>query len=173
MLPSSPSRRKAVAGAVALLALVAAAITYGRYGFDLVRWGCPSQAELDRIQSVEDVTASFERHDLPLEPIPLPAWLPPREPAYRGAKAFRHEAPRATVYVLVCRQRCAISRFRFGEARRVVEQRWRLGIDSNNNVPIWVSEADRRSGAQMLEAVAAPLEDVQPYIAYGSRCYIG
>ena len=157
----------------ALVALVAAAITYGRYGFDIVRWGCPSQAELDRTQSVEDVTAAFVRHELPLEPIPLPAWLPPTEPAYRGAQAFRHAAQGATVYVLVCRQRCAISRFRFGEARRVVEQRWRLGIDANNNVPIWVTEADRHSGARMLEAIAGPLKDVQPYIAYGSRCYIG
>jgi len=158
--------------AAVLLLFVGVAAAYGRYEWQIVRWGCPSQAELDRLQSVEDVTSAFARHDLPLESIQLPVWLPPAEPAYRGARAFRHAPPGATVYVLVCRQRCAISRFRFGEARKVGEQRWRLGLDSNNNVPIWVTEADRRAGRRMLAAIAPVLREVHPYIEYGSRCYI-
>lgn len=152
--------------------LVTSLVVYGRYGFHIARWGCPTEEELNGIQSVEDVISAFEDSGVPLEAIPLPVWLPPTEAAYRGATAFRHATPRATVYVLVCRQHCAISRFRFGEARRVGEQRWRLGIDSNNNVPIWVTETDRRAGAQMLEAIGPTLRDVQPYVEYGSRCYI-
>lgn len=167
-LPSGPS---IVAGCF-VMAAVAGLVAYGRGSLEIVRWGCPSQAELDRVQSVEDVTEAFAEHGLPLEPIPQPAWLPPREPAYRGALAFRHRARGATVYVLVCRQRCAISRFRFGEARRVGEQRWRLGIGSNNNVPVWVTEDDPRSGARLLDAISDPLRRVHPSIAYGSRCYV-
>jgi hypothetical protein len=166
-----PRRSSLVAG-VLLLALVASIVAYGRNSLNIVRWGCPSQAELDRVQSVEDVTSAFAEHDLALEAIPLPVWLPPSEPAYRGARAFRHVAPGATVYLVVCRQRCAISRFRFGEARRVGEQRWRIGLNSNNNVPIWVTEADPRSGARLLEAMSPALREVQPYIDSDSRCYI-
>lgn len=163
-------RTLVVTGAVLLL--VASAVVYVHYGFQIARWGCPTDEELNRNQSVEEVVTAFEDSGLTLEAIPLPVWVPPTEPAYRGARAFRHATPRATVYVLVCRQRCAISRFRFGEARKVGEQRWRLGIDSNNNVPLWVTETDRRAGAQMLEAITPALRRVQPYVEYGSRCYI-
>jgi hypothetical protein len=155
-----------------LATLLTASVAYQRYGYDAWRWGCPTNEELSRNQSVGDVTGAFEDAGLPLEPIPLPVWLPPREQAYRGAQALRHATPRATVYVLLCRQRCHISRFRFGEARRVGEQRWRLGMDSNNNAPIWITEADRRGGRQMLEAMTPALREVHPYIEYGSRCYI-
>lgn len=134
--------------ACVLLLLVGATVAYGRGSLNVVRWGCPSQAELERIQSIEDVAVAFARHDLELESIPLPVWLPPTEPAYRGAVALRYATPRATAYVLVCPQRCAISRFRFGEARQVGEQRWRIGMGANNNVPIWVTEADRRAGTR-------------------------
>lgn len=137
-----PGRPAFVAGCL-LLVVVASVVAYGRNSLGIAWWGCPTEAELNRMQDVEDVKASFARHDLPLEPIPLPVWLPPTEPAYRGAQAFQHASSGATVYVVVCRQRCAISRFRFGEARRVGEQRWRLGLDSNNNVPIWITEATR------------------------------
>lgn len=166
------ARGKTLAGAGALVVLVAAVAAYGRYGYDVWRWGCPTDADLDRAQSVEGVAAAFAWHGMALEPISLPVWLPPSEPAYRGAQAFRYQASGATAYVLVCRERCAISRFRFGEARRVGEQRWRLGMDSNNNVPIWVTEVNRRAGTRMLEAIAGPQARVQPYIAYGSRCYV-
>ena len=118
------------------------------------------------------MTAAFGQAGLPLERIPPPVWLPPSEAAYRGARAFRHAEPDTSVYVLVCSQRCAISRFRFAEARRVGEQRWRMGLDSNNNVPVWVTETDRRAGARMLEAITPALHEVQPYIDSESRCYV-
>lgn len=156
----------------ALLLLVAGLVAYGRGSLNIVRWGCPSQAELERVQSVEEVAEAFAKHDLPLEPIPLPVWLPPREPAYRGARAFRHRAPGATVYVVVCRQRCAISRFRFAQARRAGEQRWRIGLFANNNVPVWVTEDDARAGARLLEAISEPLREVHPSVDPGSRCYV-
>ena len=164
-------RTLAASGAIVLV--VSFTVVYVRYGFQIARWGCPTDEELNRHQSVEDVRSAFEDSGLPLERIPPPVWLPPSEPAYRGAQAFRHATPRDSVYVLVCRQRCAISRFRFGEARRLGEQRWRLGLDSNNNVPIWVTETDRRAGRQMLENLTPALREVHPYVEYGSRCYIG
>ena len=164
--------RATVVTACALLLLVGATVAYGRGSLAIQWWGCPSQAELQRHQSVEDVAVAFARHDLELESIPLPAWLPPTEPAYRGAVVLRHVAPDATVYVLVCRQRCTISWNRFAEAREVGEQRWRIGMIANNNVPIWVTEANRRAGARVLEATAPARRDIHPYIEYGSRCYV-
>jgi hypothetical protein len=170
--PRRPGRSSVLLACI-LLAIPVAAGAYGRGTLNVVRWGCPSQEELDRNQSVEDVVLAFARTGTPLERIPPPAWLPPREPAYRGAQVFRYRADEATAYVMVCRQRCAISRFRFGEARKVGEQRWRLGMDSNNNVPIWVTETDSAAGSRMLAAIRPALRDVHPYIEYGSRCYIG
>ena len=165
-------RRRDIAAIAAGVLLVSAIVAYGRYGFHIARWGCPTNEELNRDKSVKEVVAAFEYGDVPLERISTPAWLPPTEPAYRGAQAFRYAAPHATVYVLVCRQRCAISRFRFGAAREVGEQRWYMGLDSNNNVPIWVTEARPRAGLRALETTARARREVQPYIEYGSRCYI-
>ncbi len=167
-----PGRSTFVTACVLFL-LVGATVAYGRGSLDVVRWGCPSQAELQRVQSVEDVVVAFARHDLELESIPLPAWLPPTESAYRGAVALRHIAPGATVYLLLCRQRCAISWPRFAEAREVGEQRWRIGMSANNNVPIWVTEANGPAGARVLETTAGARRDIHPYVEYGSRCYIG
>jgi hypothetical protein len=165
--------RSSVLVACVLLAIPFAAVAYGRETLNVVRWGCPSQEELQRNQSVEDVVLAFARTGMPLQRIPPPVWLPPREPAYRGAQVFRYRADGATTYVMVCRQRCAVSRFRFGKARKAGEQRWRLGMSSNNNVPIWVTETGSRGGSRMLEAIRPALREVHPSIEYGSRCYIG
>jgi hypothetical protein len=169
--PRRPGR-PAVVVACVLLALPVAAVAYGRGTLNVVRWGCPSQEELQRMQSVEDVVLAFTRNDLPLERVPLPVWLPPGEPAYRGALAFRYRAAGATTYILVCRQRCAISRFRFAEARRVGGERWYMGLDASNNVPIWVTESARRRGLRMLETTKPARREIHPYVEYGSRCYV-
>lgn len=158
--------------ACALLLLVGATVAYGRGSLAVQWWGCPSQTELQRHQSVEDVALAFARHDLELESIPLPAWLPASEPAYGGARVFRHRTPQATMYVVVCRARCSISRSRFAEARVVGQQRWYMSLESNNNVPILVTEAGRGDGLRMLDATAPARRDIHPYIEYGSRCYI-
>lgn len=161
-----------VAVGVALLLLVTVVVASGRRALELVWLGCPTNEELQRVQSVEEVVAAFAWYGPPLEPIPLPAWLPPREPAYRGARAFRYRRPDATAYVLVCRQRCHVSRSRFAEARRVEEQRWWMGLDSNNNVPIWITDARPGAGERLLRELEEPRARVQPYIRSGSRCYI-
>ena len=164
--------RAAFVTACALLLLVGATVAYDRGSLAIQWWGCPSQAELQRHQSVEEVVIAFARHDLELESIPLPVWLPASEPCYGGARVFRHRTPQATTYVVVCRGRCSISRSRFAEAGVVGQQRWYMSLESNNNVPILVTEAGRGDGLRMLEATAAARRDIHPYIEYGSRCYI-
>ena len=101
--------RAAFVTACALLLLVGATVAYDRGSLAIQWWGCPSQAELQRHQSVEEVVIAFARHDLELESIPLPVWLPASEPCYGGARVFRHRTPQATTYVVVCRGRCTIS----------------------------------------------------------------
>ena len=150
-----------VATACVLLLLVAGVIGSGRNAYELARWGCPTETELHRPQSVEEVVAAFARHDVPLEPIPLPAELP--EPAYRDALAFRHSVPGAAVYVFVCPRRCAVARIQLEPGYR-----HRLGLDSSNNVPVLVAETGKRAGTQLIEALDGPLRRVHPYVEYGT-----
>jgi hypothetical protein len=164
--------RRAVAVVAGLTLLATTAVVYERYGFNIARWGCPTDEELKRTQSVEEVVDAFENHDLALERIPFPVWLPKTEPAYRDARVLRHATLRATAYLIVCRRQCAISRFRFAEAREVGEQRWYMGLIPGNNVPMFVTEAGRGDGRRLLEAIEPARREIHPSIEYGSRCYI-
>lgn len=166
-----PGVRTLVPAGVVLLAL-AGVVGNGRSSLEIVRWGCPSQDELERVQSVDEVVDAFREADLPLERTPMPAAIPPTAPGPRGGTAFRHVTPGATLYVVVCPRRCTSNRFRH-DREDTTGQRWRLGMNSGNNVPVWVTEEDRRAGTRLLEAARRPLREVHPYVEYGSRCYIG
>jgi hypothetical protein len=166
-----PGWRTTAAGC-SLLLVVLAAFVFSVYGYEIVRLGCPTNAELQRVQSVDEVVEAFEDGDLPLERTSMPAAIPPTAPGPRGGTAFRHVASGATLYVVVCPRRCVSNRFRH-DREDTTGQRWRLGMNSGNNVPVWVTETERRAGTRLLAAVERPLREVHPYVEYGSRCYIG
>lgn len=159
-------RTSALVAGIVLLATTA--FVYERYGFDVAMWGCPTRGELNRTQSVEEVADAFEDHNLPLEAIPFPVWLPRDEPANRGARVFRYATLDATAYVIVCRGECSISRPRFAEEREIGEQRWYTAITPGNNIAILVTEAGRGDGSWLLETLSPARGEVQP----SSRCYI-
>jgi hypothetical protein len=160
-----PGRPAAVV-AVLLLVFVSVVVGLGRRSLHAMYWGCPTTEELQREQSVGDVVFAFAESGVPLEPIPLPPANQGR-PKYRGAAVFRHETPGATLFLAVCVDRCPIAKFKPPPG-----QRWRIGMDSGNNVPIWVTESGQRAGDQLLEASEAARRQVHPCIEYGSRCYI-
>jgi len=158
---------KVVAAATAVVTLAAAAIVYAQYAYHISRWGCPSQAELERPLAPEEVRGAFARHDLELTPISWPAELR-RARSYAGATVLRHRQATATVTVIVCRVRCEISRFQVRPG--MPRQRFRGGYNLRNVVN-WVAADDRQSQAQLLPAVHAAIDDLDPSPAYGSRCY--
>jgi hypothetical protein len=136
-------------------------------------WGCPSQAELERPRSEEDVVFTFAEHGVALARTPLPRAVS-REREYREAVAYRYAAPRATLFVLVCRTRCANAprlltrQIRVGRAPQHVRQISALG----NNITVFTTDADRRSGARLQARVQAALDALDVAVPYGSRCYV-
>lgn len=163
--------RVLVGCALLLLALVAAVVGYGRNSMAILWWGCPTQVELQRVRSVEEVTAAFESSGVSLEAVSLAFALPRRGPAYDGAQAFRHAVPGATLYVAVCRQRCAFARHQIAYSRS--PQRFYMGFIPGNNVVAWITHARNPSAAARLhEALGEPLSKVDTGIDSDSRCYI-
>jgi hypothetical protein len=146
--------RSVLALAAGLLVVLSVAV-YGRYGYDVWRWGCPSQAELEAPRSPSEVTRAFADAGLPLARAPWPPELWDAR-AYRGSIAFRHEADGATLHVIVCGTPCRISQqTRPGSPR----ERFRFGIDLGNNVVAWIAGEPRAA----LDAGVDP----------DSRCYVG
>jgi hypothetical protein len=158
-----------VAVLTAVVALAAAAIAYGRYGYHMWRWGCPSQADLGRLLSAQEVQDAFARRDLELTRITRPSELRHAR-SYDGAVVLRHQRRTAAVTVIVCRARCGITRFQIRPG--IPRRRYRGGYNLRNVVD-WVAADDRRSQAQLLPAVRAAMDDLDPSPAYGSRCYVG
>jgi hypothetical protein len=159
---------KIVAG-VASAALVAAAIVYAQYAYRISRWGCPSQAELERPLAPQEARDAFARHDLELTPMSWPAELR-RARSYAGAAVLRYTQGTAAVTVIVCRARCEITRFQIRPG--IPRGRFRGGYNLRNLVD-WVAADDRRSQAQLLPAVHAAIDDLDSSPEYGSRCYVG
>ena len=102
-------------------------------------------------------------------PRPRCARHPRAGPKYRGAVAFRHQGPGATLFVAVCRQRCPIIRFYPPPG-----ERWYSGGNTAVNVPVWVTQSKLGGGRRLFAAAEEPLNEVgPPHVEYGSRCYIG
>jgi hypothetical protein len=157
--------------AVAAVLLVFAAVAvYGVFGANVWRWGCPSQAELERLRTPVEVEAAFRRSGLELVRTAWRRELRGARP-YRGALVFRHSAKGATLYVLVCEVRCGISRgqLRHGTPR----ERFRFGFAMGNNVAGWIAGDDRRAAARLRHALSEPLAELDAGVDPDSRCYIG
>lgn len=160
---------KAVAAATAVVALTAAAIIYGLYGSDIRRWGCPSQEEVARPRSPDEVTDVFAREGLVLERISWPAELR-RARSYLGATVLRHEAPGVTLTLVVCRAHCETpgSQVRSGRPRRQV----RFGF-STANVAGSIWGTNREADAALREPLYRAVDGLGTTVDPDSRCYVG
>jgi hypothetical protein len=138
---------------------------------DARRWGCESQAELERTRPPAKVTATFADAGVELAPAQLPRAVVGTGLPYRGARAYRYDSERATLWVLVCRGRCAapprgLDR-RFAIDGRYLRQFSTLG----NNIAIFASDNDRRSGRELQARVQHIVNHLDVAEEYGSRCY--
>jgi hypothetical protein len=147
--------------------VVAAVVVYGVFGANVLRWGCPSQEELERARTPVQVEEAFARHDLELVRIPWPAELRHAR-SYAGAVVLRHERPNAAVTVIVCRSRCEITRFQLRPGKPRTRYRGAYLLWA---VATWVTAADRRSQALLSPAVRDAVDDLDPNPDLGSRCY--
>ncbi len=160
--------------ALVLAAIVAAVATYGAFGANVWRWGCPSDAERTKLRAPEEVVDAFDNHDLELAQVPLPPVLANGAPVYNGAVLYRHSTTSATAFVLVCKTRCATSQYQLNRSGGGVPvgQRWHIGIIGGNNVVMWITAADRRSGAELSRQTTPGYGDIRGAIDPDSRCYI-
>jgi hypothetical protein len=171
-MPRRPTweRIAAVVGAAVALVLIAAAVAVA---FDARRWGCKSQAELERTRPPAEVAAAFADAGVQLTPAQLPHAVVGNGVRYRGAAAYRYDSERATLWVLVCRRRCGGAPP--GLDRRLpVDGRYLRQFSSlGNNIAIFTTDNDRRSGRELQARVQHIVNDLDVAEEYGSRCYIG
>lgn len=162
-------RMAAVVGAAIALVLTAAAVAVA---FDARRWGCKSQAELERTRPPAEVAGAFADADVPLTPTRLPRAVVGTGAPSRGATAYRYDSERATLWVLVCRARCAGAPA--GLDRRLpVEGRYLRQFSAlGNNIAIFTTDNDRRSGRELQARVQHIVDDLDVVEEYGSRSYI-
>lgn len=161
-------------GVLVLLALVAAVAAYGAFGANIWRWGCPSDAERTKLRSPEEVVDAFDDHGVELTRIPLPRVLANGAPVYREAVLYRRSTASATAFVLVCTARCAISRYQLKRPGGGLPagQRWHIGVIGGNNVVLWITADERRSGAELSKQTAPAVGDISGHVDPDSRCYI-
>jgi predicted component of type VI protein secretion system len=154
-----------------VLALFGAAATF----VVPARWGCPSQAELERARASQEVVGAFADRGVELVRAQLPRAVP-RDRAYRHAVAYRHLTARAALFVLVCEARCTNApRLReldipvVGQARQHVRLLSTLG----NNIAIFVTDNNGYSGRQLLASVGPIVNGLDAHVDSDSRCSIG
>lgn len=165
---------RVVAGALVLSAFVAAVAAYGAFGANIWRWGCPSDAERAKLRSPEEVVDAFDDHGVELTRVPLPRVLANGAPVYREAVLYRHSTASATAFVLVCKTRCAISHHQLNRPGGGVPagQRWYIGVIGGNNVVLWITADDRRSGAEISNQTTPAVGDISGHVDPDSSCYI-
>jgi hypothetical protein len=162
-------RIAAVVGAAVALVLTAAAVAVA---FDARRWGCKSQAELERTRPRGDVDAAFADAGVPLTPTRLPRAVVGTARLYRGATAYRYDSERATLWVLVCPRRCAGAPPGL-DRRPLVDGRYLRQFSTlGNNIAIFTTDSDRRSGVQLQARVQHIVNDLDVAEENGSRCYV-
>ena len=91
--------------AVAAMVLVGLAAAFVYTGG---RWGCPSQAELERAREPEEVLAAFADDGIRLVPATLLPGALLGDRRYRGAQVYHYVTKRAALFVLVCKVRCGL-----------------------------------------------------------------
>ena len=170
MLGGRRGRRIALLGA-GLAALVLAGVTVA-VAYSGGRWGCKSQAELERTRPPEEVVDAFANSGVRLAAEALPPLVVGDDRPYQGAHAYTYETERATLWVLVCRARCAGAPRGLSE-RPVVEGRTMRQFSAlGNNIAVFTTDKDRRSGRALQARVQHLLNDLDVAEEYGSRCYI-
>jgi len=87
---------------------------------------------------------------------------------------YEHETEGATLFVMVCRNRCNVPDVSTVDfiASQGTPQRMRHGIGLVN-VAIWVADADHRSGKQLVTRVHPVVQDLDSAVQPGDRCYVG
>lgn len=169
-----PRRRRwgriaALAGAAVVLVLMAAAIAVA---FNAGRLGCKSQSELERSRPSEEVVAAFADAGVQLDPErPPPAVLGNDRP-YRSVSVYRYDSERATLWVLVCRARCASAPAGLDRPLVIDGRQLRQFSTLGNNIAIFMTDNDRRSGRRLQARVQHVVNDLDVAEDYGSRCYI-
>lgn len=161
------ARSLAAAGATVLI--LGSLVFYGVFGWNISRWGCPSQIELERPRSQNEVTEAFADEGLRLERIGWPAELL-RARSYEDATVLRHEVPGATLTILVCAAHCEVNRFQLrpGSPR----QRFRFGFALGNNIAGWIQGGDRSADAALREPLSRAVDGLDVAVDPDSRCYI-
>jgi hypothetical protein len=168
-----PSLRIALLLFTALvLTLFGAAALVGFAG----RWGCPSQAELERARSTQEVVTAFADRGVTLVPTQLPRGVLGDDKAYRRAAKYRHVTRQAALFVLVCEARCvAAPRVLANEIPVAGRRRQRLRQFSTlgNNIAVLVTDNDGHSGRRLHARVQLALSGLDATEDSDSRCYIG
>jgi len=165
---------RVVVRALGLLALVAAVAAYGAFGANVWRWGCPSQAERDRLRTPTEVIDAFEDHGIELARVRLPPVLSDGAPVYRDAVLHQHSATSANAFVLVCKTRCSMPQQELEGTRGGIPdgQHLLLGVIPGNNVVVWVTAEGRRSAGKLSRRTSPAVRDISGQIDPDSRCYI-
>ena len=161
-----------VVGGAALAAMLGLGVLWAQ-GWP---WACPSRSELERSRSLDEVRAAFAEQGAELVPAALPAGGWRRVQAYRRATVLRYSTERASVYVLVCRRKCAIVPVEPRALPVAVPagglHRIRQISGLGNNLLVFFTDNDRRSTRRLQTRVQPALNDLDAAVAYGSRCYI-
>jgi hypothetical protein len=163
-------RRIALLG-VAFAALVLAGVTVA-FAFSGGRWGCKSQAELERTRPPEEVIDAFADSGVGLVAEPLPREVFSDDRPYQGARAYTYDTERATLWVLVCRTRCAGAPHGLSERPMVEGRTMRQFSALGNNIAVFTTDNDGRSGRALQARVQQIINDLDVAEEYGSRCYI-
>jgi hypothetical protein len=154
---------------VLLLVFVVGPLVYWRYGYDIGRWGCPTDEELQRPRTPDEVEDAFDGEGLALERIAWPAELR-RARSYEGATVLRHETPGVTLTLVVCRSRCEVSRFQIRPGRP--REQVRFGF-STANLAGWIAGSDRQADRDLRDPLSRAIDGLGTSVDPGSRCYIG
>ena len=150
--------------------------TAGAFWYSGGRWGCPSQAELERTRAPEEVVDAFSDRGARLVQTGLPPGGWRRIEAYQGATVYRYARGRAAIFVLVCKVKCrglpssprAAPIPVSGASRQKIRQISVLG----NNIVVFTTDNDRRSGRYLQARVQPAMDDLDVAVPYESRCYV-
>jgi hypothetical protein len=116
--------------------------------------------------------AAFADAGVQLTPARLPRAVVGTDLPYRGASAYRYDGERATLWVLVCRARCASAPRRLDRRLPVNGRYLRQFSTLGNNIAMFTTDSDRRSGRKLQERVQHVMNELDVAEEYGSRCYV-